>query len=612
VIFGELAVLNGGPVRLDSVDQESASAEFLEIRIATRSVPIRIEYAAIRSLHSVIPGQDQSLGLLLGIPSSEALSIDHCEQLPQDPVTIDGFTRAWSKHPAQRVVGFFRTQRAGWPEIRNADRDIARRCFQSPGSLFLLIQTPDHRPWSAALFDLDAKGASTSKTPAPEFFFDEYLLRSGYSTAPAPGPEQQAMVDPPLARSRSYRVVLAMLGSALLLGLIGYQWFAGKDRAESASVQPAASPLSLKVMRVGQDYEISWDHLAPALQQATAGTVTVRDGEINRTVPLNTAQLREGRILYTPLFGDLNFRLEIQQGARTQAESVQVLSWNGNSPSALLGNLPATPPESVVPRRSAPPSSAIRQSRSGVAADVRLRPMTGESRTPPSQSTPAPFKGVVPTSADSTPVALTQPAVAKPEADPEPSQAKPSVVAPAQLPAIVAAVPVPQPSAFLDKPAEVRSAGPRSVPATGAGSVSGGPAPPPEKPAVAANPVPPPAPASAAPNASNAQVSVPQPSDLSYQPPVAVTRASPRLSREVNRAVTIAGGKVNISVRVTVDANGNVRNAEVLPQSKTSTFVDFLFLKSAVLDAAKDWKFRPAKLNGKAIASEITLEFHFQ
>ena len=48
--------------------------------------------------------------------------------------------------------------------------------------LFLLIRTTQHRPWLAALYALDAKTATTPSEPAPEFPFDEYLLRNGYLT----------------------------------------------------------------------------------------------------------------------------------------------------------------------------------------------------------------------------------------------------------------------------------------------------------------------------------------------------------------------------------------------------------------------------------------------
>ena len=362
-------MIQGDAIHVDSADRGPAPAEFFEILVATRSLPIRIEYAAIRSLRSVMAAEGQSVGLLLGTRSAEALSVDRCELLPREAASPDGFVKAYSEHPAQRVVGFFRTQAAGWPEMQKAEREIAQRCFRHPGSLFLLIQTPARRPWSAALFDLDVDATSPAKKPALEFFFDEYLLRNGYSTGLVPAPEQQELPDPPLRSKRTQWIAVGILGALILLGTLSYLWLADKSRTDSASI-PASSPLALKVVRSGNDFEVSWDRLAPALQQASGGSVTIRDGAINRTVSLSAGQLREGRILYAPLFGDLNFRLEIQQGARTQAESVQVLSWD--RPAAELANLESPQSTPVVPPPSAQRETPFLPSSGRSAADTRL------------------------------------------------------------------------------------------------------------------------------------------------------------------------------------------------------------------------------------------------
>ena len=229
-------------INLDNVDHEPAPAEFFEIRVATQPLPVRIEYAAIRSLHSVVSGESRSVGLLLGTPSPQGISVDYCEVLPRESATADTFFRARSEHPARRVVGFFRTQPAGWPEMQESDREIARRCFQHPGSFFLLIQTPARRPWSAAFFDLAAERVSPSKVSPLEFFFDEYLLRHDFSTALIPMPEQQALPEPPPARRRAHWIAVGTLGALLLLGAAGYQWWLiSKNRGASASVLPATA-----------------------------------------------------------------------------------------------------------------------------------------------------------------------------------------------------------------------------------------------------------------------------------------------------------------------------------------------------------------------------------
>ncbi len=605
-------MLQGDAIPIDSADRGPAPAEFFEILVATRSLPIRIEYAAIRGLRSVMAAEGQSVGLLLGTRSPEALSVDRCELLPPEAVSLDAIVRAYSQHSAQRLVGFFRTQAAGWPEMQKADREIAQRCFRHPGSLFLLIQTPARRPWSAALFDLDAEAASPAKKPALEFFFDEYLLRNGYSTGLVPAPEQQELPDdPPLKSRRTPWIALGILGALILLGTVGYLWFSEKNRNEPASIA-SSSPLALKVVRSGNDFEVSWDRLAPVLQQASGGSVTIRDGAITRTVSLSVNQLREGRILYAPLFGDLNFRLEIQQGQRTQAESVQVLSWE-HPPAETLANLEA--PQSVPPP-SAQPDSPWRPSSGRLAADARLNPTT----TAPAPALPTPrvkLNEPAPVVPARAPVAPTTPD--KAPADRGVSPAKPVALAPTPLP----------PAAPTAQPVPAQPAPVQPAPAVVSESLNNLPAPSAVKPVPATPVAPPPAPvplqaaplstvapAAPAPNRDPTSLPLPSPSrsqspDASFVAPVPLKRANPNITPALKRAVESRGGHVRLSVRVMVDTNGKVRNAEALALDGKATFSDNL-IRSAAIEAARQWTFSPGKLNGKPAAGDFTIDFVFQ
>ncbi len=553
-------MFEGDAVNLDSADYGSATAEFFEIRIPTRSLPIRIEYSAVGSLHSVLSGENGSVGLLLGKLSSEGLSVDYCELLPRESANADAFFRARSEHPPQRVVGFFRSQPEGWPEMREADREIARRCFRHPDSVFLFIQTPGRRPWSAAFFDLAAERLYPSRTPAVEFFFDEYLLRNGYSTALVPIPEQQALPEPAPVRPWTHRIALVTLVAVILIGAGGY-WYVNRNRVETASVSASASPLALKVVRNGKDFEVSWDRLAPALQQASAGTLTIKDGGLTRSVPLSALQLREGRILYSALFGDLTFRLEIQQGAHTQAESVQFLSWDPHPPvdlPATLDPIPDVPPVTRAPERPVPaprPSPAIAKqappvlaTRPPEAVKPAAAPQIAAQVAP---APPAPSPNLIPN--PSVPVAAVQPPEVKVLDHPSEPVAAPPVAAP-------------PPQLERERPAPTNSD----------------------------------------------PVITPQSLDPAYAPPVALSRTSPRISPEVKVELEgLHGAQLRLSVKVTIDKSGNVRNAVVLSSTAKSGFVDTL-IRSAALDAARQWKFRPGTLHGKAIAGDVNIEFNFR
>jgi protein TonB len=100
--------------------------------------------------------------------------------------------------------------------------------------------------------------------------------------------------------------------------------------------------------------------------------------------------------------------------------------------------------------------------------------------------------------------------------------------------------------------------------------------------------------------------------DPGYSPPVAVSRATPQLTAEVKRGLEgLHGGHLRLSVQVTVDTSGNVRNAQVLTSTGNSGFGDN-WIKSAALDAARRWKFRPGTLHGKVVPGDVTIEFNFQ
>jgi hypothetical protein len=335
----------------------SEPGDVFEINIANRPVPIWIEYAAMHDLHRDAALVGESLGLLLGSLSREAVCIRCCEMVRPEVPAAPGsralhdalreslHTRVESPLPGvDHVAGFFRTQSGGRPEMVESDHEIARRYFRSAGSLFLLIQTSGHRPWSAALFELD--GGRSPKAPTLEFFFDEYLLRNGYLSDLVPEQPQRRLPAADLPRRsgnpRKGRTAVGALLLLLLLGGGGYKWYTAKDGREPAIPAASASgPLGLKVTNGDKDFEISWDRQSPAVKQSSGGTLTIRDGGLTRTVLIPPAQLREGRIQYTPLFDDLNFRLEIAQGVRTVAESIQVLSPGNKAWQGLLPDLPS-------------------------------------------------------------------------------------------------------------------------------------------------------------------------------------------------------------------------------------------------------------------------------
>jgi TonB family protein len=64
-------------------------------------------------------------------------------------------------------------------------------------------------------------------------------------------------------------------------------------------------------------------------------------------------------------------------------------------------------------------------------------------------------------------------------------------------------------------------------------------------------------------------------------------------------------GKVNVSVRIAVDSGGNVSNATFDSPGPSKYFA------RQAMQAAQHWRFKPAQVDGKAVASTWILRFHF-
>ena len=329
------------------VAPESGPSDFFEVRVASLPVPVRIEYSAIRDLRSGFDGKSKRIGLLLGSSSPQAVSIKRCELLSFSPdiladpkslrAALHQFVRTRLRTPleeAPELLGSFRTETAESSGISDSDLKISKRSFPELDPIFLLIRTPEHRPWTAALYALEANAAAPSE-PAMEFSFDEYLLSNGYSTALAESPQAAGLVmQPGPAQQIKTNWILAAALGAMVLGTsatAAHQWYGPANRANVAERNGAnAGSMGLKVNRSGNDFEVSWDRLSAAVQQSTSAKLTISDGALSRAVTLSGAQLREGRILYAPLFDELTFRLEVaNRDLGATAESVQVLAWNG-------------------------------------------------------------------------------------------------------------------------------------------------------------------------------------------------------------------------------------------------------------------------------------------
>ena len=95
----------------------------------------------------------------------------------------------------------------------------------------------------------------------------------------------------------------------------------------------------------------------------------------------------------------------------------------------------------------------------------------------------------------------------------------------------------------------------------------------------------------------------PAPVNFKYQPAIAIMKAPPSYPREL-QALTVK--RRVIEVKVTIDKNGKVSNAEAIPQKDISQF-----LVNSAVNAARLWRFQPVRRGNEPISSESVLRFVF-
>lgn len=81
-----------------------------------------------------------------------------------------------------------------------------------------------------------------------------------------------------------------------------------------------------------------------------------------------------------------------------------------------------------------------------------------------------------------------------------------------------------------------------------------------------------------------------------------VERVQPEVSRNASKTIQ---GKVKVTIRITVDASGNVSNAAFDSSGPSKYFANL------ALQAARQWKFKSAQVGGRAVPSVWILRFQF-
>ena len=494
--------------------------------------------------------------------------------------TLTGAERADLRRKMQRVagnrvsaplsvVGYFRSHSRPGLYLDQHDLAVMSDLFGAPGQVALLV-APHERPFQAGFFFWE-DGDIRRQSPYSAFPFDAAaLLAGGYTilnrptdvevTPVAAPPQTTAAVEVPAAaltveaapeRAGKRRLRAWAAVAVLVVALVGTGWIARK------AWQPADG-LSLKVERAEGGLKLLWNHQSRLVRGAKRAAVQIADGDRRYTLELTNRQLALGSLMYFPNGSDVVFEVALRGPAGDTSEMLRVLApiiQPRNAPEPRR-ETPAEPPalrpapavEANVRAPAEPPVEPVNSTRKRASRKARKR-----------EGMPADREMAAASEASRSMLVGFLPGRAG-----EPEMLPP----PPDLPLL------PQPETVAVKPFV------HSFHREAAVTVSPAPVP--------------------------GWRGVLHKLPLFHRLVGARNFVSPRPVRRVSLPVPPGmGAPLTVDVRVRVDQSGNVRGAELLTGEPQTV------LASAAQAAARQWRFEPARVNGREVPAEVVLSFRF-
>jgi hypothetical protein len=275
------------------------------------------------------------------------------------------------------VVGFYRSHTRDELYMDDADLKLARRFFPEPGNVFLLVRPFASRPCIGGFFFWE-DGEIYRESTYLQFPFERRELGGGEPRQEPPPPPRSAQPEaPPLPpytpaverqpvrltaaeeplpakRTSSLSILsapdepaqtssklewrwLIVPGFLAIAGVGGIIAYRNLDNAKASANLASTDPLPLKlsVSERKNQLDVTWDRNAPAVTRAKRGVLSIADGANRRDLELSAPQLRNGKVLYTRLSGDVNLRMEVfPEGQASVVESLRVVSTEAPEPQA--------------------------------------------------------------------------------------------------------------------------------------------------------------------------------------------------------------------------------------------------------------------------------------
>ena len=378
-----------------------------------------------------------------------------------------------------------------------------------------------------------------AKTPAAKTPAADLPLKDA-ATADAPARGHSA--------GKPIWAAVALVAAVLAVVLFVYPGVFRHTNAAKPAGGQDTSPLALRVEQSAGELLLTWNNDSSAIRNANHAVLSISDGSQRENVDLDLAQLRNGKIEYLPVTGDVVFKMEVvgQDNAKTTSESVRVLR-----------------------TRPSPMGEENTETAQNASSAPNASPNAAPINTPSNPSGPN-----------------SQPAVA---ADPTPVTAA-SPVSPAipVRPFNAASLSTrlrPVHSDDLALPDAPVVAGAGATPSDAALKLTGMAAPPP--------------PPNAAPKKADTPAPKIAPSGGDVQQAQLIYRKQP----DYPALARSAGAKGTVELIATIGANGRVKSVKVTKGHP--------LLQKAAVDAVMQWQYKPTMLNGHPVETETSITLNF-
>lgn len=199
--------------------------------------------------------------------------------------------------------------------------------------------------------------------------------------------------------TKRFRWVPVFVVATIMLALGGA--YALRDRLNLqgwvSQPEPAAGQaLGLKIQRQGTDLILTWSRNAPDMLGATAGLLSVKDGQAQREIGLTAEQLRLASILISPQSDHVEVQLTVLlPNQRTSSESgIVILPAQGQSDPVEIKA--TVPPKSYTPAEIASQAPRPKAAKAFVAPDRSPSPNAQPMEQPPPLNATDPLQRIHP------------------------------------------------------------------------------------------------------------------------------------------------------------------------------------------------------------------------